>query len=246
MNDTATLARLPHETLTALVSQCYQIDPEPWNLRAAVDGAVKHNSQDDNWAPFSVMGVVWCVTPFTNELSLMFTFLTSTMWSIDSGDVLIAFLFSAWGFTVFATCRRRSFFAVSLRRDKVPQELDEMRLSYEDLRHLACGARVHHSKRGAGIIVEVDMDEPRQKHYGIKFDNGRIHHYSKSMLAGKLQVLAQPASALLPQRTTRFTSGARVQHPKRGAGTVTEIRQGDPNGKPYHVQFDSGEVHRYH
>ena len=43
----------------------------------------------------------------------------------------------------------------------------------------------------------------------------------------------------------RFTSGARVQHPTRGAGTVVEIDSSDRHNKPYKVKLDNGEVKYY-
>ena len=42
----------------------------------------------------------------------------------------------------------------------------------------------------------------------------------------------------------RFKSGARVQHPTRGDGTV-HIVTNDSRSKPYKVKFDNGEVHQY-
>ena len=39
--------------------------------------------------------------------------------------------------------------------------------------------------------------------------------------------------------------GSRVYHPRRHVGTVMQIDHDDARGKPYCVEFDSGEVHSY-
>ena len=43
----------------------------------------------------------------------------------------------------------------------------------------------------------------------------------------------------------RLTIGARVTHPLRGAGTITEVDLKDSRNKPYKVQFDNNEYHAY-
>ena len=66
----------------------------------------------------------------------------------------------------------------------------------------------------------------------------------QSGLSGQLNSSAHDQSngeGSLPQ----LEVGTRVYHDGRGSGRVIEIDLGDARRKPYHVQFDNGEVHAY-
>ena len=69
---------------------------------------------------------------------------------------------------------------------------------------------------------------------------------SPSASVGTSQLAAFKAKhGLGSVKSQRFTSGARVQHPTRGAGSVVEIDSSARRNKPYKVRFDSGEVQHY-
>jgi hypothetical protein len=62
--------------------------------------------------------------------------------------------------------------------------------------------------------------------------------------------LGATGSGKLPGKLLRLDSrllvvGTRVRHEARGIGRIVEVNLADTRGKPYHVQFDSGEYHCY-
>ena len=50
---------------------------------------------------------------------------------------------------------------------------------------------------------------------------------------------------LQPDLAPPLTVGMRIQHNARGCGRLVDIVPNDERGKPYHVQYDSGELHCY-
>ena len=69
---------------------------------------------------------------------------------------------------------------------------------------------------------------------------------SPSISAGASQLAAfKDKHGWASVKMQRLTSGARVQHPTRGVGTVVKIGSNERRSKPYKVRFDSGEVHHY-
>ena len=53
------------------------------------------------------------------------------------------------------------------------------------MEQLADGMRVHHPDRGAGVL-QIDMNDPRNRPYIVSFDSGDCHHYSRTSAATKL------------------------------------------------------------
>ena len=97
------------------------------------------------------------------------------------------------------------------------------------------GVRVFHEGRGSGRLLKVVPEDERGKPYRVQFDNGEVHSYSAAS-AAKLRVVTL-SETLVP--------GARVFHDARGGGYIAKYNPDDARGKPYHVEFDSGEVHCY-
>ncbi len=51
----------------------------------------------------------------------------------------------------------------------------------------AVGTRVVHPLRGGGRVLNIDLDDPRDRPIHVGFDTGEVHHYSLAAAAAKLE-----------------------------------------------------------
>jgi hypothetical protein len=107
--------------------------------------------------------------------------------------------------------------------------------------------RVCHQRRGKGIVVRADFDDPRGKPFTILFDRHAKKYNCGNKHAFKFK-----------QVLDRSEQATRVRHPDRGEGFMRLLptestpeqssklsRSASLRIKPFLVHFDNGEIHAY-
>ena len=148
--------------------------------------------------------------------------------------------------------------------DDGSEDHHDARHEHEPPRRLAVGSRVRHEARGLGTVSR--HDHGHLHHHGellvvVAFDMGKSHEYRQHAWpklqdaaaaattagAGSAGVADGHAVASALEVPDRLAVGARVEHARRGPGTVSKHRhhRSERSSPAVVVTFDSGEEHAF-